>query len=275
MTQPPNDPDEPLGGALTPQPDEGGEEAIDYASAQEPPAEAAGETPSPSGYDPSAVPPPPPPPPTGGYSAGGGAYPPPPAQPPASGDSGGSTGGGSALPPPPPSSGAGGFPPPPGGQSAYPPPPPPGQYGQAAPQSGAPQYGAPQYGAPQYGAPQYGAPQYGQGQPGGYPPPGNAFPAAPGYAGAPGLKPHRASTLMILSLLGLLCCFPLAIVSFFLSRSDMKEMDAGRMDPSGRGTTNIARIIAIVAIVLGVLQLIYVGVNWDSITAELNESANA
>jgi hypothetical protein len=74
---------------------------------------------------------------------------------------------------------------------------------------------------------------------------------------------------MVLSVLGLLCCFPLSIVSFFLARADLKDMDEGRMDPSGRSITNAARIVAIVAIVLGILQWVWVAFNWGSFTSEL------
>ena len=52
-----------------------------------------------------------------------------------------------------------------------------------------------------------------------------------------------------LAIAGLLCCQVLSIAAFLLSKRDMAEMDAGRMDPSGRGTTNVARILGIVGIV--------------------------
>ncbi len=81
------------------------------------------------------------------------------------------------------------------------------------------------------------------------------YPAG-GYA-APGLKPHRATTVLILGLVGLLCCGPLSIVAFIFGKNDLAEMDAGRMDPAGRGTTNIGRILGLVGIVFLVIQLVY------------------
>jgi hypothetical protein len=70
-----------------------------------------------------------------------------------------------------------------------------------------------------------------------------------------------------LAIAGILCCGPLAIVAFFLGRNDLAEMDAGRMDPSGRSTTNAGRIVGLVAIVLFVVQLVFVALNWSSLFA--------
>jgi hypothetical protein len=92
--------------------------------------------------------------------------------------------------------------------------------------------------------------------PGGYPP---AFPPGPGGAayGAAGLKPHRSALVLGLGIVGLLCCGPLGIVAYIFGKNDLAEMDAGVMDPSGRGTTNVGRILGIVAIVFLVIQVIY------------------
>jgi hypothetical protein len=61
-----------------------------------------------------------------------------------------------------------------------------------------------------------------------------------------------------LGIVGLLCCGPLGIVAYIFGKNDLAEMDAGVMDPSGRGTTNVGRILGIVAIVFLVIQLIYI-----------------
>lgn len=66
----------------------------------------------------------------------------------------------------------------------------------------------------------------------------------------PGVKPHRGTMILVfgilslvLFLVGSLCCFPLplvglimGIVAWVLAVPDLKEMDAGIMDPTGRGT---------------------------------------
>jgi hypothetical protein len=74
-----------------------------------------------------------------------------------------------------------------------------------------------------------------------------------------GLKPHRANLILVLGIVGLLCCSPVAIAAFVLGKKDLAEMDAGLMDPAGRSTTNIGRILGIVGIVFLILSLIYVG----------------
>ena len=136
-----------------------------------------------------------------------------------------------SLPPPPP---AGGYPPPPpasGAGSAYPPPPPPpaGSGYPAAPPEGV------------------------------YPP---AFPPGPGAPfGATSLKPHRATLVLALGIVGILCCAPVSIVAFLFGKKDMAEMDAGLMDPSGRGTTNVGRILGIVGMVFFAISLVYVFVS--------------
>ena len=91
---------------------------------------------------------------------------------------------------------------------------------------------------------------------GSYPP---AFPPGAGgaYGAAAGVKPHRATLVLALGIVGLLCCGPLGIVAYVFGKNDLAEMDAGAMDPSGRGTTNVGRILGIVAIVFLVIQVIY------------------
>ena len=92
---------------------------------------------------------------------------------------------------------------------------------------------------------------------GAYPP---AFPPGPGAASgaASGLKPHRATLILVLGIVGLLCCGPVGIAAYLFGKNDLAEMDAGVMDPTGRSTTNVGRILGIVAMVFLVLQFIYV-----------------
>jgi len=74
------------------------------------------------------------------------------------------------------------------------------------------------------------------------------------------MKPHRGTVILVLGILGLVLCMPLGIVAWIMGSADLKDMDAGTMDPSGRGNTNagkicgmIATILAIVGLVIGVL----------------------
>jgi hypothetical protein len=105
------------------------------------------------------------------------------------------------------------------------------------------------------------APAYGQPQ--GYPQPG-AFPGAglPGAMGLPGMglgaaRPHRGALILTLGLVAFFCCPLTGIASWIMGNADLRDMDAGVMDPSGRGLTNAGRIIGIVALVLNVLLILF------------------
>jgi hypothetical protein len=70
------------------------------------------------------------------------------------------------------------------------------------------------------------------------------------------MKPHRATTILVLGILGLVICMPLGIAAWIMGNGDLKQMDAGQMDPSGRSTTNAGRIIGMIATILAVVGLI-------------------
>ncbi|MCF6227763.1 MAG: hypothetical protein L3J82_03725 [Planctomycetes bacterium] len=95
-------------------------------------------------------------------------------------------------------------------------------------------------------------------QPGAYPPqqPPPGAPAPYGHGGMQGgghLKPHRGTLVIVLAILGWALCFICGIVAFFMSRADLKEMQAGVMDRSGEGLTNAARIISMVQLILAAI----------------------
>lgn len=70
------------------------------------------------------------------------------------------------------------------------------------------------------------------------------------------MKPHRATTILVLGVLSLVLCAPLGIAAWLMGRGDLKAMDAGEMDPSGRSNTNAGRICGLIATVLLGLGLI-------------------
>lgn len=84
------------------------------------------------------------------------------------------------------------------------------------------------------------------------------FPAAPPISGdaAAGLAPHRATLDLVLGILGLVLCQVLAIPAYLMSSTDLVAMDTGRMDPSGRSTTQVAKILGIVGLVLLALNVV-------------------
>ena len=73
--------------------------------------------------------------------------------------------------------------------------------------------------------------------------------------------PHRGSTILTLGILSIFvaCICPFiawglggAVIN--MANSDLRQMDRGRMDPSGRGSTHAGRICGIIGVVLGVVS---------------------
>ena len=73
------------------------------------------------------------------------------------------------------------------------------------------------------------------------------------------MKPHRATLILVLGILGLVLCAPLGLVAWIMGNGDLKEMDAGTMDPSGRSTTNGGRICGMIATILMIIGLVIMG----------------
>ncbi|MGZ4961342.1 MAG: DUF4190 domain-containing protein [Limisphaerales bacterium] len=70
------------------------------------------------------------------------------------------------------------------------------------------------------------------------------------------MKPHRGTLVLVLGILGLVLCGPLGIAAWVMGNGDIKQMDAGTMDPSGRGTTNAGRICGIIATILTIIAVV-------------------
>jgi hypothetical protein len=102
-------------------------------------------------------------------------------------------------------------------------------------------------------------PAWQQPPPTGYP---SSAPYAGGYQPVPAygqgyLRPHRGGMVLglgISSIVGLLCCglvgLPLGIAAWVTGNGDLKQMDSGTMDPSGRSQTETGRMMGIVMTVL-------------------------
>ncbi|MFZ4682104.1 MAG: DUF4190 domain-containing protein [Terrimicrobiaceae bacterium] len=71
------------------------------------------------------------------------------------------------------------------------------------------------------------------------------------------MKPHRGTLVLVLGILSLIICQPLGIVAWVLGSSDLKGIEAGTIDPSGKDLTNIGRILGIIATVLLILGIIF------------------
>src|SRR5512136_2584568 len=74
------------------------------------------------------------------------------------------------------------------------------------------------------------------------------------------MKPHRGTLILVFGILGIVSCFPLGIAAWVMGKRDLKEMDAGTMDPSGRGHTNAGRICGMIGTLLAsaVFMLLFV-----------------
>ena len=69
------------------------------------------------------------------------------------------------------------------------------------------------------------------------------------------MRPHRGVLILVLGILGFLVCIICGIVAWVMGNADLKEMDAGRMDPSGRGLTQAGKICGMVAVILNIVVI--------------------
>ena len=81
--------------------------------------------------------------------------------------------------------------------------------------------------------------------------------AAPGrppvaQASASHLLPHRGALILTFGILGIACCFPFGIAAWIMGNNDLQQIDAGLMDPTGKGITNAGKICGIIGTVLGI-----------------------
>ncbi len=70
------------------------------------------------------------------------------------------------------------------------------------------------------------------------------------------LAPHRGTLVLVLGVLGIVCCFICGIVAWVLGNTDLREMAAGRMDPEGRGLTQAGKICGIISVGLQIVGLV-------------------
>lgn len=91
------------------------------------------------------------------------------------------------------------------------------------------------------------------------------------------LAPHRGVSILVLGIVGLVvglfgsfCCgvFGIAglicgIIAWVMSNNDLKQMDTGVMDPSGRGLTQAGKICGIISVILSIvlfiISLLFIG----------------
>lgn len=73
------------------------------------------------------------------------------------------------------------------------------------------------------------------------------------------MKPHRGTLILVFGILGLVICAPFGIAAWIMGSGDLKQMDAGQMDASGRGLTNAGKICGIIATILLLIGIVVGG----------------
>jgi hypothetical protein len=77
----------------------------------------------------------------------------------------------------------------------------------------------------------------------------------PAYSG---LAPHRGTAVLVLGILSLMpiCVgWILGIIAWVMGNSDLREIDAGRMDPSGRGIVQAGKICGMISVILHIVVI--------------------
>ena len=72
------------------------------------------------------------------------------------------------------------------------------------------------------------------------------------------MKPHRGSNVLVFGILSIVICPPLGIAAWLMGNNDLREMNAGLMDPSGRGATSAGRICGIIGSLLMILAIVLI-----------------
>ena len=70
---------------------------------------------------------------------------------------------------------------------------------------------------------------------------------------------HRGSTVLTLGIFALVCNMMMVpgVMAWIMGRADIKEMDAGRMDPEGRGMTQAGLVMGIIGTVISILAIVF------------------
>ena len=69
------------------------------------------------------------------------------------------------------------------------------------------------------------------------------------------LKPHRGAVVLVLGILGIVVCLICGIIAWVMGNGDLREMNAGIMDPSGRGMTQAGKICGMISVILAIVSL--------------------
>jgi hypothetical protein len=93
-----------------------------------------------------------------------------------------------------------------------------------------------------------------------YPAPaGNQYPSPTGLAPGRYVVPHRGPLILVLALMGLCITCPIfPFMTWVMGSNDLREMQSGRMDPTGRDLTRAGMIIGMVLSILWILGFLII-----------------
>jgi hypothetical protein len=72
------------------------------------------------------------------------------------------------------------------------------------------------------------------------------------------MKSHRGTLILVLGILSLVVCGLLGPFAWVMGNNDLREIDAGLMDPQGRSLTNAGRICGMIATILVLISVVVV-----------------
>ncbi len=70
------------------------------------------------------------------------------------------------------------------------------------------------------------------------------------------MQPHRGTMILVFGILSIIVCMPLGIIAWVMANGDLKKMDAGTMDPEGRGNTQAGKICGIISVCLALVGFV-------------------
>ncbi len=73
------------------------------------------------------------------------------------------------------------------------------------------------------------------------------------------MLPHRGGVILTLGILGLVVCPLLGIAAWQMGNNDLDQMNYGRMETAGRDLTSAGRVLGMVATVIFIIQIIFIG----------------
>ena len=77
----------------------------------------------------------------------------------------------------------------------------------------------------------------------------------PGVMAGQGMRPHRGVMILVFGILAWVFCFPFGIVAWVMGNIDMRAMDEGVMDPTGRGLTQAGKIVGMINVILTIITI--------------------